>query len=388
VRFVTVFAPYGYHRIIMTWSPNGAGPAPAQVPLPLVPGPVRVPAAVLDARGRDYPSADLEDDFFALYSTVQRQLRSIMGTAHPPVIMLGEAMVVLWGAIKSVVSPGDRVLALSTGLFGEGFADMARSLGADARVLAFGDDAAIDPQRVADEVRAFRPRVVTAVHCETPSGVLNPIEAVGRTLDRGIVETFLVDAVASIGGAPLDVDAAGIDLCLLGTQKCLSAPPDLGIVAASPRAWDVVRRAGYQGYDALAPFERAMDQRLFPYTHSWHALAGLEVACRLLLDEGLLAAYERHARAAALCRRRAQEMGLALFPRDARISSPTCTALVVPERIGWPELNRRFRDRGLAVGGNYGRLAGRTFRVGHMGTQADETLVAAAMAAVEDALRT
>jgi aspartate aminotransferase-like enzyme len=358
-----------------------------QVRFPLVPGPVSVPAAVLAARERDYPSPDLEDEFFALYERVQRQLQAIMRTAHAPAIMLGEATAALWGAIKSCVAPGDRVLAVSTGLFGEGFAGMARAAGAEVRLVAFGDDEAIDPDRVEAEARAFRPRLVTAVHCETPSGVLNPVEAVGGCLDRCGVELYCVDAVSSIGGAPLDTDAARIDLCVLGVQKCLAAPPGLGIAAVGPRAWAAVERVGYRGYDALAPFKSAAAERYFPYTHSWHALAGLEVACRLLLEEGLEAAHARHRRVAALSRRRGWEIGLELFPRDERAASPTVTAFGVPERIGWPDLDRRLRRRGVVVGGNYGRLAGRTFRVGHMGTQADARLVAGAMDILEETLR-
>ncbi|MCC6175537.1 MAG: alanine--glyoxylate aminotransferase family protein [Chloroflexi bacterium] len=357
-----------------------------QYPIPMIPGPVTVPAQVLAAREHDYPSADLEQEFVALYGRVQRQLMTIARTEHRPAIMLGEAMVVLWGALKSVVAPGDRVLALSTGLFGDGFAEMARGLGAEVRLVSFGDDEALDPARVEEAVRTFRPRLVTAVHCETPSGVLNPIEAIGPILDRYEVELFLVDAVASIGGAPLATDAARIDLCLLGSQKCLSAPPDLGIVAVSPRAWAAVERVGYTGYDALAPF-RSAGLGTFPYTHSWQALAGMEAACGLLLDEGLGAVEERHRRAAALCRRRGQELGLSLFPRDEASSSPTVTAFLVPERIGWPALDRQFRERGLIVGGNWERLAGKNFRVGHMGTQADEHLVAAAMDVIGEVLR-
>lgn len=354
--------------------------------LPLVPGPVRVPADVLAARGQDYPSPDQEEAFFTLYERAQQRLETIMGTAHPPAIMLGEAMVVLWGAMKSCIVPGDRVLAVSTGLFGEGFADMARSLGAEVRLLDFGDDEAADPDRVAAEVRAFRPRMVTAVHCETPSGVLNPVAEIGAVLDRHGVELYLVDAVASIGGAPLSVDEGHIDLCLLGTQKCLSAPPDLGIVAVSPRAWEAVERAGYAGYDALGPFRDAVANAYFPYTHSWHAMAGLDVACRLLLEEGLEAAQTRHRRVAALCRRLGREMGLELFPRDERASSPTVTAFLVPQGIVWATLQRSLRDRGLVVGRNYGRLAGKVFRVGHMGTQADEALVTEAMGVIADVL--
>jgi aspartate aminotransferase-like enzyme len=127
-------------------------------------------------------------------------------------------------------------------------------------------------------------------------------------------------------------------------------------------------------------------ERGFPYTHSWQALAGMETACRLLLDEGLEAAWARHARVAERCRFRGRELGLELFPRDERAAAPTVTAFRVPDSVGWPALNRRFRERGLVVGGNYGRLAGKNFRIGHMGTQADDGLVDAAMDAVAEAL--
>jgi aspartate aminotransferase-like enzyme len=359
----------------------------SQICLPFVPGPVRVPAAVLAAREHDFRSADLEPEFIELYSRVQDQLGTLMGTANRPAIMLGEGMIALWGAMKSCVAPGDRVLSVSTGLFGEELGQMARNLGAEVKQVSFGDDEAADPERVEAAVREFRPRIVTAIHCETPSGVLNPVAEIGSVLNRNEVELYLVDAVASIGGTPLDVDAARIDLCLLGSQKCLSAPPDLGIVSVSPGAWAAVRRVGYRGYDALAPFEHAVEEGWFPYTHSWHALAGLEAACGLLLKEGLPAVYERHDRAALRCREGVRELGLEIFPRDDKYSSPTVTAVKVPDSITWSELNRRFRERGLVVGGNWDRLGGKVFRIGHMGTQAQVGLVDEALGVIGESLR-
>jgi aspartate aminotransferase-like enzyme len=358
-----------------------------QYSLPFVPGPVRVPAGVLAARERDFPSTDLEPAFFEQYARVQRQLSTILDTVHPPAIMLGEGMLGLWGALKSCIAPGDRVLCVSTGLFGEGFAEMAQGLGAEVRLVAFGDDEVADPDRVEQEVRAFRPKIVTAVHCETPSGTLNPIVDIGQVLDRYDVEVYLVDAVASAGGVPVEVDGARVDLCLVGSQKCLSAPPDLAIVAVSPRAWETIERVNYQGYDALAPFECAVEKNWFPYTHSWQAIAGLEAACGLLLDEGLPIVYARHVAAALRCRDLGREIGLEIFPKNANHSSPTVTAFRVPEGVDWPDLNRRLRQRGLLVGGNWGRLAGRVFRMGHMGTQADVRQVEAAMDVLASELR-
>ncbi len=126
----------------------------------------------------------------------------------------------------------------------------------------------------------FRPKMVTAVHCETPSGTLNPVAAIGSLVKAHDVPLFYVDAVSSAGGAPLDVDDWRIDLCLVGTQKCLSALPDLGIVAVSERAWQAVAEVGYQGYDALAPWRTALADRWLPYTPSWQAMAALNVGLR------------------------------------------------------------------------------------------------------------
>jgi aspartate aminotransferase-like enzyme len=355
--------------------------------IPLVPGPVRVPKEVLAAYGRDYPSADLEPEFVELYRDTAGMLGQIMRTRNQVAIALGEAMVVLWGAMKSALAPGDRVLCIASGVFGHGFADLARAAGAEARVVASPADEVPDPDEVAAAARDYRPTLVTMVHCETPSGTLTPVEAIGARLRETAPDAlFLVDAVASIGGAPLDTDGAGIDLCLLGTQKCLSAVPDLGIVAVSERAWDRIEAVGYQGYDALAPFRRAAEEHYFPYTHSWHAVAALNVACHRLLNEGLEQAWARHERVARGWRDAIRALGLELFPRREEDNSPTVTAVRVPEGMTWPELDRRLRERGMAVGGSWGDQAGQVFRIGHMGTQATDYLLERGATALQDAL--
>src|SRR5438874_1072445 len=193
--------------------------------IPLVPGPVTVPPEVLQARARDYPSSDLEPEFVRLYCDTAALLGQVLQTRNQVVIALGEAMVVLWGALKSTLNHDDRVLCVASGLFGRGFADIARAAGAEARVVDFPSDTVPDPDRVAAAARDYRPTMVTMVHCETPSGTLTPVAAVGERLREAATDAlFVVDAVASVGGAPLDTDAAGIDLCLVGSQKCLAAP--------------------------------------------------------------------------------------------------------------------------------------------------------------------
>lgn len=355
--------------------------------IPLVPGPVAVAPEVAAAYGVNYGSADLEPEFVDLYGDTQSKLQRILGTANRVALISGEGMAALWGALKSTVRPGDRVLAVATGVFGYGLGDMARSLGAVVEVVGFAhDEAAGDLARIEDAIRRFRPHLLSLVHCETPSGILNPAAAVGELVRRHGVPLYCVDAVASLGGTPVAADAWGIDLCLGASQKALGSLPDLAFVAVSARAWELAERVGYAGYDALVPFRGVPDSGVFPHTPNWAAVAGLNRACGLLLEEGLEAAFQRHAATAAVCRERILALGLELFPRDAADSAPTVTAVKVPGDFGWQALDAGLRRRGMAVGGSYGPLAGKVFRIGHMGPQARISLVARGMEVLGEVL--
>lgn len=355
-------------------------------PIPMVPGPTSVPLPVREAYLTDYGSADQEPEYAELYAGLQEKLGTILGTRNQMAIMTGEGMAALWGALKSCIVPGDRVLAVATGVFGYGVADMARGLGAEVETVGFAYDTVADPAAVEEAIRRFRPKMVTAVHCETPSGTLNPVAAIGGLVRAYDVPLYYVDVVASAGGAPVETDAWNIDLCLAGSQKCLSAPPNVAIVAVSDRAWAAAEAVNYEGYDALLPWRTALDQRWFPYTPSWHDAAALDVACSLLLEEGLDASFHRHAEAAARCRSGLAALGVRLFPTSEAACSPTVTAALVPEAIGWPVWNERLRRRGLVVGGSLGPLAGKVFRLGHMGSQAEAGLVDRALVAIREAL--
>jgi len=356
--------------------------------IPLVPGPTSVLQEVLAAYQVDYGSADLESEFLKLYADTQNQLRQIMGTGNQIALMSGEGMVALWGALKSCLQPGDKVLAVATGVFGYGIGDMARAIGAEVETVGFEyDQAASDLERVEQAIRRFRPKMVTLVHCETPSGIMNPAAEVGALVRQYDVPLYYVDAVSSMGGTPVQADAWRIDLCLGGTQKVFSSLPDLGIVAVSERAWEVIQTVSYPGYDALAPFRTALADAYFPYTPNWHAVAGLHTACGLLLDEGLEAVFARHSEVAATCRGYVLDMGLSLFPRDPGTSAPTVTAVKVPEKVEWERLDAALRRRGMIVAGSYGPLAGKVFRIGHMGSQANKDRLVRGMKALAEVVR-
>jgi aspartate aminotransferase-like enzyme len=343
--------------------------------IPLVPGPTRVPAEVLAAYQTDYGSPDLEPEFFELYADTQQKFQQILGTKNTIVMMNGEAMLALWAALKSALIPGDKVLAIANGVFGYGIAEMAHSRGCEVELVGAEYNAPVDPDQVENAIKNFRPKMVTMVHCETPSGILNPVKEIGALVKKYDVPLFYVDAVSSVGGAEIKVDDWGIDLCLVGSQKCLSAPPELAILSVSKKSWKIINYIDYHGYDSLVPWENAVENQWFPYTLSWHSIAAINRACQLILDQGLKDVIEQHKKVAAYCRQRIKDMGLSLFPENEKICSPTVTAVKVPENLTWLYLNKRLRARGMAVGGSLGTLANKVFRIGHMGTQADMDIV-------------
>lgn len=357
-------------------------------PIPMVPGPVSVSQEVLQAGQVNFGSADLEKDYIDLYRATEKALKKIMQTKNSVVIQTGEGMLALWSALKSCLNPGDRVLALSTGLFGYGMGEMAESIGCDVHTIGFGfDETFTDFALIEKTIREFQPKMITMVQNETPSGTLNPVAEIGELKEKYGVPLLYVDAVSGLGGSRVKTDDWHIDLCLGASQKCLSAPASMAFLSVSDRAWEIIEETGYVGYDALLPFRGAVKNAYFPYTPYWQGLAQLNKACELLLEEGLSKAITRHQRVAEYCRKRVVEMGLKLFPAFDAIPSPTVTAVYVPENIPWKKLDARLREEGLVVGGNYGCLAGEVFRIGHMGTQADLNLVKKAMDVLEKVIR-
>ncbi len=352
-------------------------------PIPMIPGPVRVPAEVRKVYEMDFGSGDLEPEFLELYNHTEAKMQKVFATQSKVVIQTGEGMLALWTALKSCLKPGDRVLALATGVFGYGFGEMAAQVGAEVRTVGFEYDETFSRwDEIEQAVREFKPKMITAIHCETPSGTLNPMAELGEIKRRLGVPLLVVDVVASLGGAPVRVDEWGIDLALGGSQKALSVPPSMSFLTVSPAAWEIIAQVNYAGYEALLPFRDAQQNFYFPYTPYWHGVAALNAGAELLLKEGLENVFARHERAAQACREGITRLGLELFPRPGAVSSPTVTAVKVPEGIPWPELDRRFRAKGLAAGGSYGPLAGKVFRLGHMGSQADVAFVRQAIDAI------
>ncbi len=344
--------------------------------VPMIPGPVALSPNVLAALGRDYGSAQGNPRYASLYDSVGRNLARMGGTGNDVVIMSGEGMLALWGGLKSFLEPKDRVLSIVTGYFGEGIGDMAASFGCEVRKYSlFYNETLGDLGELEKMIKDFNPQMITAVHCETPSGTLNPLKELGELKNRLGVPLLYVDAVSSFAGVPINIDDWHIDIMLGGTQKCLSAPPSLCFMLISENAWHRAAEVNYQGYDALLPWRVISEDSRFPYTPYYQGLAGLNAAIQEILEEGLENVFARHEDVAARCRAGLRDMGISLWNSPSSQASPTVTAAMIPAGFEWPAFQVALRKKGLAVAGSFGPMAGKVFRLGHMGTQAKMSLM-------------
>ncbi|WP_256301800.1 pyridoxal-phosphate-dependent aminotransferase family protein [Haloarchaeobius salinus] len=331
----------------------------------MTPGPTAVPPRVRERMSDPMPNPDVEDAFVELYDGVCENLGRVYGTDDDVIVMGGEGILGLEAAIASTVAPGDDVLCISNGLYGDGFADFVESYGGNPTLVGAEYTAPLDLAGVEAALEVGEYELATMVHCETPTGTLNDIEPVLELLDdHGVLS--VVDAVSSLGGAP--VPSEHIDINLGASQKAFSSPPGLTTVAVSDRAWEVATERDPDSlYTNLLPWRDTSE--MFPYTHLVANVAALDESLTSLFDEGLESVYERHERVAAHCRERANELELELYPDEER-SAPTVTALHLPGRA--EAIQAELADEhDVVLSTGLGDLADDILRVGHMGYNAE-----------------
>jgi aspartate aminotransferase-like enzyme len=348
----------------------------------LTPGPTPVPPEVLAAlaepmihhRARDYRE---------VYERCLTRLREVYRTQNDVLMFTTSGTGAFESAVANLTSPGDRQLVLSAGNFGERWAGMAAAYGADlvhAR-LEWGDVPEPEDLRAA-LADAGDVRVVYLTHSETSTGVVCDVQSLAAVAkDAGAL--VVVDAVSSLGAVPLEPDACGIDVAVSGSQKALMCPPGLGFVSVSAAALDAAASATAPRYVLDWERTRKAQAKLdAPFTPAIPIVRALDVALGLLLEEGLEAAFDRHARLGRACREGAKAMGLDLFsPDDER--SAVVTAIRVPDGVDATEIVTSLRDRfGITIANGQGPLKGKIFRIGHIGWF-DVFDIVTALAAVE-----
>ena len=339
------------------------------------PGPTPLPDSVLEAmRGQMINHRGPE--FAEIAAEIDAGLKTVFATRHDVVLLTCSGTGGLEAAVVNTLSPGERTVVISIGVFGDRVAEIASTYGADVAVVSFEQGRAADPAKVR-EVLAAEPDagVVFVTHNETSTGVTNDLGALSRVIKGEFDRTLVVDGVSSIGSIPCPVDEWGIDVAVSGSQKGWMAPPGLAMVSVSPRGREVIEKAAMpRFYLDLAKALRAAEIGQTPWTPAVSAVYGLREGLRLILDHGVEQVHAAHAHYGDLTRRLVTEAGLDLFA-DPRHASNTVTSIHVPEGVSWKELSGMARrDYGVVLAGGQGPLSGKIFRIGHLGLIADRDI--------------
>ncbi len=344
-----------------------------EVDFTLSAGPTAASARTLAALGSPI-TYHYDPEFLDAFRRTERKVASIFRTESSVVMMQGEAVLGLEAAARGLVRPGDKVLNLVSGVFGKGMGMWLTDFGADLHEIEVPYDDVIDPGDV-ERFLESNPdtTMVAVVHCETPSGTATDVASIGRiAAARGVLT--LVDCVSSVGGMAFEVDEWGLDVCVLGPQKCLGGPPGMSLMSVSERAWEVMEKnpqAPRGSFLSLLDWKRTwFGEGRFPFTPSVVDVHGVESVCDQILEEGVDASIARHAAAASACRAGVAAMGLRIWPRSEAIAANCVTSIAVPDGLDHDRIRSHARERyGVMLSGGQG--AGNLVRIGHMGPTAN-----------------
>ncbi len=355
-----------------------------------IPGPTPVPERVLAAMSRQILD-HRGPDFQRLGKTVLSGVKGLFKTKNPVIIYPASGTGAWEAALTNTLSPGDKVLMVETGQFAVLWKQMADRLGLVADVIATDWRIAVDANQIEAKLRADKDRTIKAVcvvHNETSTGCCTRLDEVRKAIDAaGHPALFMVDTISGLAAADLRHDEWGIDVTVAGSQKGLMLPPGLSFTAVSDKAIAATKtakltRAYFNWDDMFAMNEGGW----FPYTPATGLLYGLAEAIDLINEEGLQNVLDRHERLAEASRRAVRAWGLELNCRDAKYYSPAVTTVLMPDGYNADQFRKVVLDTfNMSLGTGLNKLAGRAFRIGHLG-DTNELTVMGALTGIEMSL--
>ena len=334
-----------------------------------IPGPIPVPEDILEDMSRpmiNHRGPEYKD---LLFSTTDR-LKRVVETEGDVWIITGSGTAAMEAAVVNTLSPGDKVINATVGVFGNRFTDIASVYGADVSTLEFPFGEAIDLDTLRDALRAEPDvKAVTVTHNETSTGVANDLEAVAGVVKGEFDKLLLVDGISSVASIPISTDAWGLDVVATASQKGWMLPPGLAVMSFSERAWEAHADSKMPNfYLDMAQYKRYYEIGQPPYTPSVSVMFALDNALDQLLDEGLGSVYERHAAIGQFTRDGVRALGLELLCADEARASNTVTAIKVPTHIDGEQMMELMRtEENVVLAGGQGKLTGHIFRIGHLG---------------------
>jgi alanine-glyoxylate transaminase/serine-glyoxylate transaminase/serine-pyruvate transaminase len=355
----------------------------------LGPGPSMVHPRVLRAMASPLVG-HLDPYFLEIMVRTQALLRYVFETENQLTIPIsGTGSAAMEAAVANMVEPGDQVLICINGYFGGRLVDMAERYGGQVQTIHRPWGEVFTPEEVHKALEKTPAKVVGIVHAETSTGALQPLQEIAKVVhDHGAL--LLVDAVTSLGGISVGVDAVGIDICYSGTQKCLSCPPGLGPITLGPRAIEALRNRKHQvanWYLDLSMIEKYWgSERTYHHTAPISSNFALYEGLRIVAEEGLSARWERHTRNAELLWDGLQALGLELHVAlENRLTS--LTTVRVPKGVDEAGIRSRLlKDYNIEIAGGLGELKGQVWRIGLMGYSSSRENVTLLLAALRDCI--
>ena len=343
----------------------------------MLPGPTTVDPRVLAAM-----SKAVVNHRGAKYGEILTETTELMSkvfqTPNKSYLLTGSGTAAMETAVANTVAPGEKMLNVVGGKFGERFMKIAKTHGIDAQELAVEWGTAVTPKQIEEVLDANEDiKAITVVHNETSTGVAAPIEEIGKVM-KNYDALYIVDTVSSLGGDYVDVEKYGIDVCVTGSQKCLAAPPGMAAITLSDDAWKAVDKVETNTfYLDLKAARKSGDKNPpeTPYTPSVSLTYAMNEALKIVMEEGIENRVARHHKAAKASVAAVKALGLELFADEA-VSSATVTAVKMPEGITDADFRGTTRDKyGVELAGGQDHLKRNVFRIGHMGCISYKELV-------------
>ncbi len=332
-----------------------------------IPGPTPCPPEVLQAVSRQMID-HRGGEFVKIMNRVTDKLKQVFMTKNDLLVLTGSGTGGLEAAVVNTLSPGDKVLAVSIGAFGDRFANIVRAFGADVVSMNVEWGKAADPDAIQKALQA-EPKIkaVLVTHNETSTGVTNDLASIS-TVVKSFEKLLLVDSISGMSSIKCPVDEWRLDVVLSGSQKGWMVPPGLVFASVSPEAWKAHAGAKMpRFYWDFTQAKKYLEKGQTPWTPTVSIVFAMDVALDMMLKEGLSNIYARHARVAKAARTGVKSLDLSIFA-DEKYASNTVTAVTAPEGLDVKELRRILReDHKVVLAGGQGKLEGKIFRVGHLG---------------------
>jgi aspartate aminotransferase-like enzyme len=348
-----------------------------------IPGPTPCPDEVLQAMTKQMIN-HRGPEFRDILDRVTENLKVFFQTRNDLFLLTGSGTGGMEAAVVNTLSPGDSVLSVSIGVFGDRFATIAEQFGAIVTRLSFEWGKAADPDEVNRALQADPTiKAVLVTHNETSTGVTNDLEALSKVI-KGAGKLLLVDAISSLGSINLPVDEWDCDVAVSGSQKGWMIPPGLAMVSVSQEAWQAHASATMPRF--YWDFTRAksyLERGQTPWTPVVSTVFAMDTALKMMLEEGLSSIIARHASLGDITRQGVKSLGLSLFA-DEKYASNTVTAVKAPGDTNANDLRKMLlSENEIVLGGGQQSLDGKIFRIGHLGmvTEGDIEAVLSALKA-------